>query len=1227
MLLRFARFLERCDDPATVLECAALAWQCAFKPHLRPSRAGAPDFDLMKSSLALWRRIAIAARARASQRRVGHLGKDERPATDACICAAMARMAAIQLLQVQEVLSAARNGPRWTEACFNCFRGAQQAAGWAGQATALWPRDGFAMAVLAECSKTLLKLRQALRSHDAAGGHCSGDMQATMRAARGTHGFPALGSLDICWMFARATLAAEPAPESSLLREPSRTLFKTLDGMVEGHRWQSEPVQAAWATSSRHYRLQRLRYERQRRATVGRPFGALAAVAAGPLDLGDAGRPLDVPATACRNASDAFAARLLHCAWQAMKGELTAERAQEVGLQSGRALRCLARGGHADSTELLKPCVVLMAAARWGQAPIRPAVASTAAVAAAAAASAPAAAAAPAPAGPGAPPGASPFPVIVLLHMCAAAAEEVASVLSGLHERVLLHGQLSSTAMSQAWMAAELEFQAPRTAGGVAFGERVRQRALSAAVAAVNRWREATSAQPKSAAAAPRGFPAVATGPAEPGVPVAGPASKRLRLLPPMRSSHLSEAEAQVDSIVASTALSPDRLLDGSLPGEPMPRRQADWGLGSESPSSASPAPASSESRTGEAASEAGAGRPRTTSDDDDDSDDSDGFFVPELARVIGCPAVGADSGVPADWLPVVDRWVGEAAMSAVLGLGAGLPGSIVEACELRAARAAAGEMLAMAAVLAQWAVACGHLTGPLAPQPPGKRPAKRDADGAPIVSCYGAAEGVADESPPASAAGQDAASPHQCSALSAARRAAVLGLVSAYNRCLPCHSPFLMAADEREMSHLRHGPTMERVRSTASPAEAVAAVGIHAFPPEVHLRLLDTTVFRELRFSLLGSSACIEHTDSASLDIARATRLRLGDLDSWGRSVAGLLCAVRSMSASEHVGVVFTETGVKIAWEEEDGRSSTSGSQQGLAAASGAASSQPSSRRGAGTAGPAAGSGRSHGRAQPGRERAGRAQQPPPRVTEAVSRAFLPAGGSPGPARPALSDAALAAQAPDIPRRPGDAGQWPALGSERDAREATIGTPSEAGLDHGASGVDEHTVLAPLSSPGVAVAGHDDDNGEDDFCDEPTCSDYESGRSGLTAVGSTGVPAPALDVERPDRLFEAQAGAGAAAHGGSVASKMEARARWAGTPPQLFSQAMVARSHLENLDDEGALFILSSARPEREFPRPRDFLRRLLQTFTEEMLVQVFEWARRAVPERHWGTGLPGEQ
>ncbi|KAA0177747.1 hypothetical protein FNF27_00919 [Cafeteria roenbergensis] len=160
-----------------------------------------------------------------------------------------------------------------------------------------------------------------------------------------------------------------------------------------------------------------------------------------------------------------------------------------------------------------------------------------------------------------------------------------------------------------------------------------------------------------------------------------------------------------------------------------------------------------------------------------------------------------------------------------------------------------------------------------------------------------------------------------------------------------------------------------------------------------------------------------------------------------------------------------------------------------------------------------------------------------------------------------------------------------------------------------------------------TTVFRHDDDNGEDDFCDEPTCSDYESGRSGLTAVGSTGVPSPALDVERPDRLFEAQAGAGAAAHGGSVASKMEARARWAGTPPQLFSQAMVARSHLENLDDEGALFILSSARPEREFPRPRDFLRRLLQTFTEEMLVQVFEWARRAVPERHWGTGLPGEQ
>lgn len=783
-------------------------------------------------------------------------------------------------------------------------------------------------------------------------------------------------------------------------------------------------------------------------------------------------------------------------------------------------------------------------------------------------------------------------------------------MLSGLHERVRLHGELASKAMAEAWAAAELEFQVPPADERVAFSDRVRQRVLGAAVGAVNLWREALSSQSGSPTGALRTPPVEAAGPAGSDAPLAGRARKRLRLLPPMRSGHLSEAEAQVDSIVASTALSPDRLQDAFFSGRPAADRQVDREHGSESPTTASPGPASSGSGFRATSSETDADGSWAASDDEDeDSADSDGFVVPDVASVLGNAAAGARPSIPEDWKPVVDRWAGEAAMSAVLGLGAGLPGSTVEACELRAAREAAGEMMAMAAVLAQWAVAGGHLAGPLVPPPPVQRSAKRDADGTPVLPGHGAAAVGVDDSSPRPGAGRDAMTLVAETPLDRARREAVTSLVAAYNRAFPRHSPFLMAADEREMSLLRHGPTMERVRSTASPAEAVAAVGLQAFPPQVHRRLLDTSTFRGLRFSLLGRSACIDPADSDGLDIARATRARLGDLDSWGRSLAGLLCAIRSMGSSAHAGVVFTETGVQAAWEAAAGGLGTMPARKrSPAAAPEAAPPLDPPRDGASFEGAAAADGPSGGLAWPGRGSSGGAELRPPADAPAEARAVLPGAAGPGTPEPAA-----AAPPSDIPSRGGDVGLWASFERTCDTEEAALGTPSEAGRGHGSSRGGEHGDLAPVPSLSVAIDSDDDD--------EASYSGRDSGRSGPLAGGSSGVPSPALELESGDVL------GGGGARGGPVAIKAEARARWAGTPPQLFSQAMIARSHLDNLDDEGALLILSAARPDREYSRPREFLRRLLQTFTEEMLVAVFQWARQAVPERHWGTGLPGLQ
>lgn len=1206
-----------------MLECASLAWQCGFEALLPPSRGGAPDFDLMQSTFELWRRIAKAAKARATLHSGGQLGEDGRPATDACICAAMARMASIRLLQVQAVASRACGVQGWLEACATCFRQAQQATCWAGQATALRPRDGFAMVVLADCSKTLLRLRLELQRHKEVAESGSVEMQQALRAARGTEGFPALGSLDICWMYSRAALAAEPPPQSRLLREPSKALAKALTDMVAAHRWQLEPEQAKWAKASRQYRIERLRAERQRRAKVGQPFGALATQGGGAAAHAEAeaGRPRDVPTATCRKASDAFAARLLHCAWEAMTGEADAARAHGVGKMSGRSLRCLARGGQADCTELLKPCVVLMAAAKGGQSAAGASGASEAshaagAVGAVSAAASTAAATAAAASGPGA---VAQSPVIVLLHICAAAAEEVASVLAGLRERLLLHGELSSRALGAAWAAAGQELYAPPQSGGVPVVVRARQRALSAAVGAVNRWREALSSQTSSPTIALRSPPVAAAGVFGPTAPLAPRSSKRLRLLPPVRSGHLSEAEAQVDSIMASTAQSPDRLQDASREGWSAAHGHEASARGAGSPSPPpppSPGPASSGAGVRAAASDVVADGSWANSDDEDgdaDIDESGGFDVPDVAGTLGAAAAGPWPSIPEDWRSEVDRWAGEASMTAVLGLGAGMPGSTVEACEIRAAREAAGEMLAMAAVLAQWAVACGHMAGPIAQPPSVRRSAKRDAHGEPIMACCTGADAGGDHSASAGDAAEGGESLDAQSPLEQARRAAVSSLVAAYNCAFPRHSPVFMDADERETSLIRHGPTMERVRSTASPAEAVAAVGLHAFPPQVHRRLLDASTFRGLRFSLLGSSACIDPADNGRLDAARAMRPRLGDLDSWGRSLAGLLCAIHSMSASAHPAVAFTETGVQVAWVPASGAPvlSPAGERAHVAVAEAAGSSAlaASVARGSGAA---AAAGQQLGPALPGRgDSASEHQQ---LFGNAATSAVA---ASPAGIRSPRAGPPWAAQPADIPHRAEDAGRWATFERTCDVDEAVMCTPSEVGGSSSSSQGGVPGDLAPALS--IAMAS-EDEGGADHDDEEASSSGAECSRGILHAGASSGIPSPAPDLDSGGHFV------GAVAPGATKSITMEARARWAGTPPQLFTQAMIARSHLENLDDEGALLVLSAARPDRDFAHPRDFLRRILQTFTEEELVAVFRWARQAVPERHWGAGLPGQ-
>jgi len=445
--------------------------------------------------------------------------------------------------------------------------------------------------------------------------------------------------------------------------------------------------------------------------------------------------------------------------------------------------------------------------------------------------------------------------VLPLLGLCEAATSEVAALLSALFLRRRLSDSVAESIFSSAWAAAASAFGEFEHLGEADRFEMAASSGRAAADDAAAAW----SASVRSGDAADLADEAEASEPDHQRI--------RTALLPPVRHRHgpVGTEDAVADGREAAPVADPAAVAAGEC-GKDRP--------GFSSPSSA-------------------------------------GWLVPELRSSVG--------EIPQEFARELDRVIGQASRAAVVALPAGAPGAPLTSAELRAAREAGVELLAIAVVILQWAAHSGVLRG-RCDRPPSSeaRAAKRSrqSPAAPAASPALPAAAPGGRSPAAWQAGSasraggagadercSSGSPEQqlSSAVAAARWRVLSEVATLFSIVASEDTPFLFAANPDEMVEAHHWGAPPLSAQTAAAAECVACVGLAPFAGPVHSRWLPRTAMGGVPFGSTAAAACIAHDDSERLgrdDVVSPIR----PIDDWGRSVAGLIGAVGALCADSEV-------------------------------------------------------------------------------------------------------------------------------------------------------------------------------------------------------------------------------------------------------------------------------------------------------------------------------------